>query len=510
MLLRATIKATLRASLAVLTCATALFAAPSALATIDGTVDMSFGAGGQSTVAIGSWAGAASVAVQSDGKIVTAGEAEINGQDVIVATRMLSNGQLDPTFAGVGIAIVAVNGAAGVDSGDAIAIQSNGKILIAGGARDGQYGPIEFAAVRLNANGTRDTTFGVNGVASVPIGPYSIANGIALQSNGKIVLGGTAYTTHIVFAAARLNANGTIDTSFGTNGATTIPAQTAGAWGVVVQPDGKVALAGQADYNNPAISGAQQFMVVRLTASGTPDRTFGSNGTDLIPVGGTSLGFGVAIQSNGQLLVAGPAYTTNNVNAIVRLNTNGSIDASYGTHGVGTINTYYGTNGLILDRSGRPVLPLVGPGAERFNTNGTPDTSFGTAGTALVPGGNGGANGAAVQANGAIVLGGATTVNGLIEISVIRMSATGTTTSSGASIATGSASATSGPSMIGAVSTAKKAHPGAVTGTSCLPSSRLPMPSTAYARHQMGRRHARRTRTLTSRFASDLASCARQ
>jgi uncharacterized delta-60 repeat protein len=395
---------------------------PSAAAAASGTIDSSFGQNGFATVSLGSTAAAAATVVQTDGKIVTAGQATVNGENVIVATRMTPDGNLDPTYGVGGIVTVQIYGGAGVDSGAALALQSDGKIVIAGGGHNGTYGPLAFAAVRLTPSGALDQSFGKGGITTVAISGYSLANAVVLQPDGKIVLAGTAYLSHNVFAATRLNANGTLDTSFGSHGITTLT-PTASAWGLALQGDGKLLLAGQADYQNPSLANAQQFMAARLNANGTVDNTYGQRGIDLIPVGATALGYGVALQSDGRAILAGPAFTNTNVNAAVRLNTNGTIDSSYGNRGIATVNDYYGANGILIDGSGKVLLPSVGPSVLRLNTDGTADQTFGNGGNVVVPfGANGAANGAALQADGKIILAGATSINGRTEILVARIS----------------------------------------------------------------------------------------
>jgi len=294
--------------------------------------------------------------------------------------------------------------------------------VIAGGGHNGTYGPLSFAAVRLTSGGALDSSFGNGGITTVQISPYSLANAVVIQPDGKIVLAGTAQFSHIEFAAARLNANGTLDTTFGSHGITTL-SPTGGAWGLARQGDGKLVLAGQANYSNPQISGAQQFMAARLNTNGTLDTSYAQHGIALIPVGGTALGYGVALQSDGRAIVAGPAWTNTNVNAAVRLNTSGTLDRTYGNGGIATVNDAYGANGILIDGSGRVLLPAVGPSVLRLNTNGSADQTFGTGGNVVAPfGSNGAANGAALQSDGKIVLAGATSINGQTEILVTRIS----------------------------------------------------------------------------------------
>jgi uncharacterized delta-60 repeat protein len=408
---------TIRARVAIVAAGiVALLFPMSAAAANSGSLDPTFGSGGYSTVSLGSLAEASAVVVQPDGMIVAAGEANVNGTNVIISTRMTSAGSLDPSYGTGGIVTVGIHGSAGVGSGAGLALQSDGKIVMGGEGRNGTGGPISFAAVRLLPNGSLDPSFGNGGVTTVPIGPEAIANAVVIQPDGKIVLGGTALVGHNEFAAVRLNADGTIDTSFGTNGVSTL-SQDAAAWGLVLQPDGKLVLGGQTDYNTN-----QEFMAARLNPDGALDTTFGSGGIRMIPIGVTALGFGIALRPDGKFVLAGPAFTTTGVAATARLNPDGSLDPSYGSGGIATLPDWYGVNGIILDASGRIVLPLVGAGAVRLNPDGSADKTFGNGGIALAPlGSHGGANGAAIQPDGDIVLAGAAAVNGQTVLTVIRL-----------------------------------------------------------------------------------------
>jgi uncharacterized delta-60 repeat protein len=405
----------------------ALTASP-ALAASAGSIDTSFGSAGFSTLALGTWAGAAAVVVQGDGKIVTAGQAEENGENEIVATRMAPTGVLDSSFGSGGVVTVRINGGAGVDSGAGLALQADGKIVIAGSGRNGTYGPLTFAAVRLTTSGSLDQSFGHGGITNVAIGSTSIANALVIQPDGKIVLAGTALDAHNEFAVARLNPDGSLDAGFGSSGTTTFPNYTGGAWGLGLQRDGKLVLAGQTDYAGSQVSGAQQFMAARVNPNGSPDTSFGNGGVETVPVGGTALGYGVAVQGDGKLVLAGPAFTTTGVNAAVRLTSSGALDPTYGSGGIATVPDWNGANGIILDAAGKVLLPAVGASLLRLNTNGTADASFGSGGNVLAKlGTNDAANGAALQADGKIVLAGAATINGRIVISVVRIN--GQTTS---------------------------------------------------------------------------------
>jgi uncharacterized delta-60 repeat protein len=377
-----------------------------------GTVDSSFGSGGLAVAAIGTSAGAVAATVQPDGKIVTVGEATINGASQMISTRMLANGTMDSSYGNGGWVVVNINGSS---AGNAIVLQPNGKIILAGTGNGN--GALNFAAARLNPNGSLDTSFGYGGVATVPIGPEAIANAVSLQSDGKIVLGGMAYVGHNAFAAARLNASGSIDTSFGTGGVTTL-AQDAAAWGMVLQADGKLVLGGEA-----SINGTEGYMAARLLANGAVDSTYGQNGVVTIQIGVKAMGDAIALQSDGKVILAGSAYTNTMIAATVRLNTNGTFDQSFGTGGISSVQEWNGVNAVTVDGVGRTVIGAVGATAIRLNPNGTADQTFGTGGKVTVKVGTGdAANGVTVQrSTGNIILSGVAGIGGQAVLSVIRL-----------------------------------------------------------------------------------------
>lgn len=403
--------------------ATAVLATRPALAAAAGAgaVDSSFGQGGTVTVPYGSIAEASAVAIQSNGDIVTAGSTTVAGQNEILVTRMTPSGALDPTFGSNGIVTVSVNGGGFCDSGDALKIQPDGKIVVVGAGRTGAGGPLGFAVIRLDTNGDQDATFGHNGIATVSIGSSATASAVAIQPDGKIAVGGVATIDHNEFAAARFNANGTLDQSFGDGGTITVPP--AGAvWGMALQADGKMVLAGEAALGDPQTSNAQQMMAVRLTGAGQLDPGFGSGGVVMLPIGSTARGFGVALQPDGKILLTGPAFTTTGVALTVRLNPDGGVDSSFGVAGISAYPDWYGVNGIVLDAQGRIVLPTVGMGVVRLNANGSPDLAFGAGGNTLVKlGSHSGANGAAIQADGKIVLAGSADIGGRGVIMVARV-----------------------------------------------------------------------------------------
>lgn len=386
--------------------------APAALAA-PGSPDPTFGTNGVTVAALGPFVGAAAAVVQPDGKIVTIGEAVLGVTTYMVSTRFNANGTLDAGFGFGGWAVVDFGGGSG---GNAIALQSDGKIVLAGTGY-GSSSTLDFAAARLMPNGTLDSTFGNAGTTTIPIGSYAIANAVTIDSVGRIDLGGAAAVGQNKFAVARLLANGLLDTSFGTNGVTTV-GNSGAAWGMVQQSDGKLVLAGQA-----SLGPIQEYMAARVTANGAPDPTFGFGGTVVIPIGQSATGDAIALQPDGKLLIAGSAFTNTGVAATVRLLPNGFLDLSFGIAGISLVPLFEAVNAITVDPGGKILLAATGATAVRLNPNGFQDTTFGNGGVARIGiGTNTAANGVAIApGTGKIVLSGVTSLYGQTVLAVIRL-----------------------------------------------------------------------------------------
>ena len=337
-----------------------------------GVLDKTFGNNGKFTapnggtvvtpVANGNNEGGTSVAVQSNGAIVVVGEA--NGGFGLV--RYTPSGGLDTTFGKGGIVITPVGNEGNAGAGTVV-VQSNGKIVVAGYAYYG--GNEEFAVARYTASGALDTTFGTGGIVLTPVGDGdAYANGIAVQSNGDIVVGGYAYYDGYEFAVARYTPSGALDTTFGTGG---IVLTVVGnynecyGYGIALQGNGDIVQVGEADNN-----GYYVFSLVRYTGSGTLDSTFGSGGIVLTDVGDgdDSSATCVAVQSNGDIVAGGWTYYYEDYGyyafAVARYTSNGSLDSTFGPGGIVVTQLtpyydYYGysaASGLVLQSNGNIVL----------------------------------------------------------------------------------------------------------------------------------------------------------
>lgn len=276
----------------------------------DGHFDPTFGSGGEVTILPGEVTGGSNLAIQPDGKIVVVG----NYYDQFVL-RFLPDGSLDPTFDGDGKLILT-----DLMLGDVL-VQPDGKIVLAGWI--GQGTAADFAVARLNSDGSFDSTFGVNGVSRTEFqNLISGAYGVVLQPDGKIVALGSVSDNGNgnEVALARYNANGSIDSAFGVSGKVIAYFETDDTRDIVVQPDGKLVLAGAyQDYG----------LVMRLEPNGAFDTSFGTDGV-IVRAG---LPFAsVGIQANGRIVLGG--VDINGRHSLARYLENGSPDGSFGEGGV--------------------------------------------------------------------------------------------------------------------------------------------------------------------------------
>lgn len=247
------------------------------------------------------------VAIQPwDSRIVVAGYSKELGEEDILVMRFNADGSLDSSFHHDGRVII---DGSGDNRAQAIALQADRKIVVAGYLRG--PGGNDFRIIRLNANGSLDSRFAGSGQTSISgFGGDDRALAVALQPIGqetKIVVAGytNVFGTHD-FAVARLNANGTLDDSFNLNGRLIITERGDNrAQAVAVQADGKIILAG---YTNA--SGDHDFAVTRLNADGGLDRPFGTNGRVVTRgFGGDDRALATAISPlGGKIITAG--YTT--------------------------------------------------------------------------------------------------------------------------------------------------------------------------------------------------------
>jgi uncharacterized delta-60 repeat protein len=307
--------------------------------------DFSF-VGGTSSIAVSQHDGY-TLATQPDGRFYVGGLRWNNGgtSTDLGVTRFLANGQVDTTFGSGGTVISDLTAQTEQEQPYAMLVQPDGKLLVAGKIYYGTGSHYEMFVVRYNTNGTLDTTFGSGGVFLIDLGSSNInseAYGLALLQGGGIMVGGyiddrvATPVTYADFALVKLTATGQRDFSWGSSGIVkTDIVSSDKAFDMAVQPDGKFLLAGYQGGSNLN----SQVTVVRYNTNGTLDTTFGSGGVAGIRV--TSGSFqgasAVTLQPDGKIVVAGDVTPNNTSDSndwvIARFNTNGTADSTFGTGG---------------------------------------------------------------------------------------------------------------------------------------------------------------------------------
>ena len=433
------------------------FSAP-ALALAPGDFDASFGSGGKFVTQLGAGTApfslARAVALQPDHKIVVAGNAfDSGGHDQLVVARLNSDGSLDGSFGNGGTVIDQLGaGTSPASVAYAVALQPDGKILVAGDATD-SGGHNQLLVARLNGDGSLDGSFGNGGTVIESLGaagnPASAAGAVALQPNGKILVAGEATDSsgRNQFLVARLNGDGNLDGSFGTSG-TVITQLGAGgnaasvAYAVALQPDGKIVLAGDANGGD-----GDQFLLARLDGDGNFDNSFGTGGTVITQLGAGSPPLSdaraIALEPDGRIVAAGDANDrgSNDELLVARLDGDGSFDGSFGNGGevVAQLGTGPNPGSLALALALQPDGRIVATGAAvdngstpkflvaRLNGDGSLDGSFGNGGKVITQLGAGAGPGSigsavAVQSDRKIVsAGGASDISGHSEFLVTRL-----------------------------------------------------------------------------------------
>jgi uncharacterized delta-60 repeat protein len=334
----------------------------------DGSLDTTFGTDGVVWTAPESATGG-SVAVQADGKIV------VVAGDFTLA-RYNSDGSFDTSFGTGGTTTAPEFGA----FASSVLIQADGKIVAAGEGSPG-FG---FSLARYDSNGNLDSSFGVGGTvmtsfgASVSLEAFSLVS----QPDGKLVVAGSAFSGgKYDFALARYNSDGSLDTTFGAGGEVTTDFASASnaARSMTLQADGKIILAGMTDGNT-------NFALARYNADGSLDTSFGTGGRVTTDLGGTfsETAKSVQIQSDGKIVVAGLSHGTFlDAAALVRYNSDGSLDSSFGSGGKVLSPLLDEADSLVIQPDGKFLLvgtsgTTVDLALARFNSDGSLDTSFGT------------------------------------------------------------------------------------------------------------------------------------
>ncbi len=325
-------------------------------------------------VGIGDAAGSRS-ALQSDGKLIVAGQATTGSKTSAALVRYNTDGTLDSSFGDAGKVLTDFSSLGSSSSSD-IALQSDGKIVVSGSSSNSNSSIQLFHVARYNASGSLDNSFDVDGIATTDtFSPQSSAHSLALQPDGKIVASGNGFLNGL--AVVRYNTNGTLDITFDGDGiATRSDAANVTVRRTLAQSDGKILLVG-------GISGfvpLRSIYLARFNADGSIDNTFDGDGKLETAIGNFATANGARIQSDGKIVIAGTGTVASQDYAIVRYNADGSSPVIFTTP-IGTATDV--AEDLQIDAAGKIT---AGGSSEfngandfsaiRLNANLTLDTSF--------------------------------------------------------------------------------------------------------------------------------------
>ena len=298
------------------------------------------------------------MAVQpADGKIVTAG---VSGSSLIVS-RYQTGGSLDTTFGSSGTVTVSLSS---TPTFTRVALQSNGQIDVA--VDQGS----SVLVYRFNASGSADTYFGTSGVATISFGTTVPPFGLAIQSDGKIVVCGTDTSSNGIYLA-RLTSSGAMDSTFGTSGIVTANAGSRpNAGGLAIEADGKILVSG----DNGSVAD-----VVRFNTNGTLDTTFGSSGVAVTTFANFSSGETVAVAPDGKIVIGGFSYFSGTYHDILaRFTSAGALDTTFGTGGMVLGGASSGVIRAIVIETNGGIFAAGDGGATayqaawKFTSSGTP------------------------------------------------------------------------------------------------------------------------------------------
>ena len=338
-----------------------------------GELDLAFGKNGSVTTNFQSLPRQTeyrSISIQSNGKIVAAGFAKKGFQNILALARYNSNGSLDKTFSNDGkvtatllplwqvqykkmvrylwqdLPFAKYNVHGSLDntfplekeilegvSFSSIAIQNDGKIVVAGTTGDPEKNNQDFIVFRYNNNGSLDKTFSEDGKMQTNIFFNDITKSLKVQDDGKIVVSGTSeFTDHTLkygeyewyFTVIRYTNDGNLDSSFNGSGILRYFIQVGTLTSVVLQDDGKIVVSGASGVDRPAV------ILLRFNTDGTFDNSFGNKGLVVTPLSGRINP--ATIQADGKIVVGG--HTTSYNFAVARYNVDGNIDSSFGEGGL--------------------------------------------------------------------------------------------------------------------------------------------------------------------------------
>ncbi|NVO00879.1 MAG: chitobiase/beta-hexosaminidase C-terminal domain-containing protein, partial [Geobacteraceae bacterium] len=436
----------------------------------NGTLDTGFGTAGVITYSSGFDSYGNGVILQPDGKIVSIGQTDNGSNTDLLALRFNTTGILDTGFGASGIFIYHSNMN---NRGMGAAIQPDGKIVVVGTSADNVTSVNKVLTLRLNGNGTLDNSFGNSGTATYSIAGDDRGNGVAFQSNGKIVVVGISYNgSNDDLLLLRLNSNGSADTSFAPGGIFTYNTGSYNDYGyaVAIQADGRIVAAGYTEDTGTglllrlnSITPPTALTVAAndiKTAGATLNATVNANGLTATVTFeyGPTIAYGTSIaaiptsvigttDTTFSAMISGLTPSTTYHYRVVATSSAGTANGSDvqfttdPTPHYSTFDSAFGTAGVVsapgnyfqaeaIQSDGKIVVAGYTIDSKlllmRFTANGTPDTNFGTNGSATYSGGiDDSANDVAIQADGKIIVAGYTNNGARSSLLALRYLADG-------------------------------------------------------------------------------------
>lgn len=362
----------------------------------NGSLDNSFGASGKVIFrAEPYYTTCRDLKILSSGKIVVAAETEVDSRYQLCTFVLNNDGTFDNSFSSDGLAVSSFPN--NISCRSTTVWESNSKIIVSGNYQSTDLPQTKgVAIIRYNLDGSSDSSFDSDGmlISNLTLGIVDVRK-VFVQSDGKLVVAGTALSGGIGFnriVVARFNVNGSMDLSFGTNGVVSFA--NFSVWfefpiGLFVQSDEKILVSTSANNSR----GSDDFLLVRINSNGNFDNSFGANGSILTNISdGYDFAYSIKAHSDGKVVVGGTTYLNDNKFVIARFNSNGSQDLGFGNSGsimTGIdINSNSYTTSIQIQDDGKIIAGGVSKATAtsfdfslaRFNTNGSIDATFGSSG----------------------------------------------------------------------------------------------------------------------------------
>ena len=399
--------------------AVVVLATPRFVEAFPGALDAFFGSSGRTTTEFGGNATARAVVLQPDGRVVAVGGVMTTDASTFALARYDTDGTLDSFFGTSGrVSTPFPDGAAEAFAG---VVQPDGRVVAVGRS------PAGFALARYDKRGSLDPFFGAGGRVTTSFGGDAAALGVALQNDGRLVaVGGVSGR----FALARYDADGSLDPFFGSGGrVTTSFTGEATATAVAVQADGKIVTAGRASNGTRS-----NFVLARYDTDGTLDPFFGAGGRVVTSLAADAEALALVLQPDGKIVVAGRASDgVTSRFALARYDADGTLDPFFGSQGR-VITGFTGdaeVSALVLQPDGKLIAvggaSTGGTGTfalARYDADGTLDPFFGTVGRVTTSfGDDGEAHAAALGTDGRLVAAGGVSLAGRGDFALARYEA---------------------------------------------------------------------------------------